>query len=127
MPTVVLPQPEGPYKALTPRVGSARSTSSVKPSRGRRSVAQIADRLIEYAGATGADGFNLSRTVFPECLVEVVDQLVPALQERGAYKRAYAPGTYREKLYGAGTRLLERVYAGSEAFLQCAAQCIELR
>jgi len=64
------------------------------------SVAQIAERLIEYAQATGADGFNLSRTVFPECLVEVVEQLVPALQERGAYKREYALGTYREKLFG---------------------------
>lgn len=64
------------------------------------SVAQTAERLIEYAQATGADGFNLSRTVFPECLVEVVEQLVPELQERGAYKRDYMPGTYREKLFG---------------------------
>ncbi|MDB5415836.1 MAG: N5,N10-methylene tetrahydromethanopterin reductase [Rubritepida sp.] len=68
-------------------------------------VGGIADRLIEYAEATGADGFNLSRTVFPECLEEVVDELVPALQERGAYKRAYAAGTYREKLFGAGPLL----------------------
>jgi FMN-dependent oxidoreductase (nitrilotriacetate monooxygenase family) len=65
------------------------------------SVAEIADRLVAYAEETGADGFNLSRTVFPECLVEVVEQLVPALQERGAYKTAYAPGPYREKLFGA--------------------------
>jgi len=69
------------------------------------SVADIADRLIDDAEVTGADGFNLSRTVFPEGLEEVVDQLVPALQERGAYKRAYAPGTYRQKLFGAGPRL----------------------
>ena len=64
------------------------------------SVAQIADRLIAYAEAADVDGFNLSRTVFPECLVEVVEQLVPALQERGAYKSGYAAGTYREKLFG---------------------------
>jgi len=64
------------------------------------SVEQIADRLVAYAAESGADGFNLSRTVFPECLVEVVEQLVPALQERGAYKREYTPGTYREKLFG---------------------------
>ncbi len=73
--------------------------SRQKPMLG--SVEQIADRLIAYLAETGADGFNLSRTVFPECLVEVVEQLVPALQERGAYKREYAPGTYREKLFGA--------------------------
>ncbi|MBX9748505.1 MAG: LLM class flavin-dependent oxidoreductase [Roseococcus sp.] len=64
------------------------------------SVERIAKQLIAYAEETGVDGFNLSRTVFPECLVEVVEQLVPALQERGAYKRDYAPGTYREKLFG---------------------------
>ncbi len=66
------------------------------------SVERIAKQLIAYAAETGVDGFNLSRTVFPECLVEVVEQLVPALQERGAYKRDYAPGTYREKLFGHG-------------------------
>jgi hypothetical protein len=51
------------------------------------------------------DGFNLSRTVTPECLEHVVRLLVPALQERGRYKRAYMPGTYREKLFGAGPLL----------------------
>jgi alkanesulfonate monooxygenase SsuD/methylene tetrahydromethanopterin reductase-like flavin-dependent oxidoreductase (luciferase family) len=64
------------------------------------SVAQVAERLIAFAEETGADGFNLSRTVFPECLEDVVDLLVPELQARGAYKREYAPGTYREKLFG---------------------------
>jgi long-chain alkane monooxygenase len=65
----------------------------------------LADRLIAFAAATDCDGFNLSRTVMPECLEQVVDLLIPALQERGAYKRAYAPGTYREKLFGAGPLL----------------------
>jgi hypothetical protein len=51
------------------------------------------------------DGFNLSRTVTPECLEDVVRLLVPALQERGRYKRGYAAGTYREKLFGAGPLL----------------------
>ena len=64
------------------------------------SVERIAAQLIAYVEETGADGFNLSRTVFPECLEEVVVQLVPALQERGAYKRDHAAGTYREKLFG---------------------------
>ncbi len=68
------------------------------------SAGTVAETLIAYAAATGSDGFNLSRTVFPECLEDVVDMLVPALQERGAYKTNYAPGTYREKLFGPGAR-----------------------
>lgn len=68
------------------------------------SAETVADALIAFAGTSGADGFNLSRTVFPECLEDVVDLLVPALQERGAYKTGYAPGTYREKIFGPGAR-----------------------
>jgi hypothetical protein len=51
------------------------------------------------------DGFNLSRTVVPECLESFIDLVVPILQERGAYKRGYAAGTYRQKLFGSGDRL----------------------
>lgn len=69
------------------------------------SAAEVADALIGFADATGADGFNLSRTVMPEGLDAVIDLLVPELQARGRYKTAYAPGTYREKLFGAGPRL----------------------
>jgi FMN-dependent oxidoreductase (nitrilotriacetate monooxygenase family) len=68
-------------------------------------ASDIAERLIAYAAETGCDGFNLARTVVPECLEAAVDLLVPALQERGAFKREYAPGSYREKLFGAGPLL----------------------
>ncbi|MBK1659390.1 LLM class flavin-dependent oxidoreductase [Paracraurococcus ruber] len=74
----------------------------------------IADQLVAFAEETGADGFNLSRTVMPECIDSVVDLLVPALQERGAYKTAYAPGTYRQKLFGAGP-LLAAPHPAAEA------------
>lgn len=69
------------------------------------SVEEVADALIAWADDADIDGFNLSRTVMPECLEDVVTLLVPALQERGRYKRGYAEGTYREKLFGAGPRL----------------------
>jgi alkanesulfonate monooxygenase SsuD/methylene tetrahydromethanopterin reductase-like flavin-dependent oxidoreductase (luciferase family) len=69
------------------------------------SAAQVAEALIGLVEATGVDGFNLSRTIMPECLESVVALLVPALQERGACKQGYALGTYREKLFGAGPRL----------------------
>ncbi|MCA3307292.1 MAG: LLM class flavin-dependent oxidoreductase [Roseomonas sp.] len=69
------------------------------------SVAEVAEELVAWMDQADVDGFNLSRTVTPECLEDVVRLLVPALQERGRYKRGYAAGTYREKLFGAGPLL----------------------
>jgi FMN-dependent oxidoreductase (nitrilotriacetate monooxygenase family) len=69
------------------------------------SVEEVAEELIAWADQADVDGFNLSRTITPECLEDVVRLLVPALQERGRYKRGYAPGSYREKLFGAGPLL----------------------
>ena len=69
------------------------------------SVEEVAEELIAWMDQADVDGFNLSRTVTPECLEDVVRLLVPALQERGRHKRAYTPGTYREKLFGAGPLL----------------------
>lgn len=69
------------------------------------SVAEVAEELIAWVDQADVDGFNLSRTITPECLEDVVRLLVPALQERGRYKRGYAPGSYREKLFGAGPLL----------------------
>jgi long-chain alkane monooxygenase len=66
---------------------------------------QVADQLIAWVEEAHVDGFNLSRTVVPECLESFIDLVVPILQERGAYKRGYAPGTYRQKLFGSGDRL----------------------
>jgi alkanesulfonate monooxygenase len=58
------------------------------------------------AHAAIGDGFNLSYAVMPDDFEAVVRHLVPVLQDRGLYKTSYAPGTLREKLFGAG-RLLE--------------------
>ena len=40
--------------------------------------------------------------VAPESFEDFVELVVPELQRRGVYKRDYAPGTLREKLFGAG-------------------------
>jgi alkanesulfonate monooxygenase SsuD/methylene tetrahydromethanopterin reductase-like flavin-dependent oxidoreductase (luciferase family) len=66
---------------------------------------QVADQLIAWIKEADVDGFNLSRTVVPECLESFIDLVIPILQERGAYKREYAPGTYRQKLFALGDRL----------------------
>ncbi|MDR3538474.1 MAG: LLM class flavin-dependent oxidoreductase [Acetobacteraceae bacterium] len=66
---------------------------------------QVADTLMAWVAEADVDGFNLSRTVLPECLEDFIALVVPVLQERGVYKHAYAPGSYRQKLFGAGDRL----------------------
>jgi alkanesulfonate monooxygenase SsuD/methylene tetrahydromethanopterin reductase-like flavin-dependent oxidoreductase (luciferase family) len=66
---------------------------------------QVADALQAWMVEADVDGFNLSRTVVPECLESFIGLVVPELQARGLFRTAYAPGTYREKLFGAGPRL----------------------
>ena len=61
---------------------------------------QVADALVGWVTEADVDGFNLSRTVTPECLEDFIALVVPRLQERGMYKREYRAGTYREKLFG---------------------------
>ncbi|WFU06914.1 LLM class flavin-dependent oxidoreductase (plasmid) [Rhizobium sp. CB3171] len=64
------------------------------------SAEEISDLLIGWSEETGIAGFNLSRTVTPESIDDVITYLVPLLQEKGVYKTSYAEGTYREKLFG---------------------------
>jgi len=63
------------------------------------SVQQVCDELMRLVEETGIDGLNLVRTVEPEGLRSFVDLVVPELQNRDAYKTAYAEGTLREKLF----------------------------
>ncbi|NUU03838.1 LLM class flavin-dependent oxidoreductase [Herbaspirillum robiniae] len=69
------------------------------------SPVQVADELEAWVADTGIDGFNLTRTVTPESFEDFVDLVIPVLQERGSYKRDYAQGTLREKLFGGGATL----------------------
>src|SRR6201999_4211491 len=67
--------------------------------------ATVADLMQEWVDDTDVDGFNLAYAVTHETFSDIVEHLVPELQKRGVYKRSYAPGTLREKLFGAGPRL----------------------
>ncbi len=64
------------------------------------SAEQIVDNLAAWMDQAGVDGFNLSRTVVPECFDDIIDLVIPILQERGLYKTGYREGTFREKLFG---------------------------
>jgi len=64
------------------------------------SPGEVADALEDWVEKTGIDGFNLAYAVTPETFEDFVDLVVPELQRRGRFKRAYRPGTLREKLFG---------------------------
>jgi long-chain alkane monooxygenase len=85
------------------------------------SAERIADELIGWTVDAGVDGFNLSRTVAPECFEDFIGLVVPILQERGAYKRAYRDGSLREKLFGGEALLPERHMAAQFRSPACAA------
>jgi FMN-dependent oxidoreductase (nitrilotriacetate monooxygenase family) len=69
------------------------------------SPAGVADQLQAWVDEADVDGFNLSRTVIPECVEDFVALVVPELQSRGVMQRGYSEGTLREKLFGDGPRL----------------------
>ncbi|WP_119941321.1 LLM class flavin-dependent oxidoreductase [Neorhizobium sp. NCHU2750] len=64
------------------------------------SAEKIADTLADWVDQVGIDGFNLSRTVVPECFDDIIDLVIPILQDRGLYKTSYREGSLREKLFG---------------------------
>ncbi|WP_028749145.1 LLM class flavin-dependent oxidoreductase [Rhizobium mesoamericanum] len=75
----------------------------------------VASEMISWVDEGEIDGFNLTRTVVPESYEDFVDHVVPRLQERGRYKTAYAEGTLRKKLFGAGDQLPDQHFARSFA------------
>jgi len=72
----------------------------------------VADILQEWVEETDVDGFNFAYAVTHETFSDITDLLVPELQRRGAYKRDYAKGTLREKLFNRGPRL-ENTHPGA--------------
>ena len=59
---------------------------------------QVADELARWVRAGATDGFNISPYIVPGGLDEVVDWLVPELQERGVYRTEYTSTTLRGHL-----------------------------
>lgn len=74
----------------------------------------LADEMEGWMEETGIDGFNLLYSVSPGDFEEFVDTVVPELQRRGRYRTSYPPGTFREKLYGAGQSRLRDDHPGAK-------------
>ena len=58
----------------------------------------VADELAHWVRSGASDGFNLTPWIVPGGLDDVVDLLVPELQERGAYRTEYEGSTLRDHL-----------------------------
>jgi FMN-dependent oxidoreductase (nitrilotriacetate monooxygenase family) len=69
------------------------------------SAEEVAEELRAWVEETDVDGFNLAYALTPGTFTDMVDLVVPELQARGLYKHDYAPGTFREKLFGRSARL----------------------
>jgi FMN-dependent oxidoreductase (nitrilotriacetate monooxygenase family) len=59
---------------------------------------QVADQMVEWFESGACDGFNILPTHTPEALVDFAEHVVPRLQDRGIYRKAYEGSTLRENL-----------------------------
>jgi alkanesulfonate monooxygenase SsuD/methylene tetrahydromethanopterin reductase-like flavin-dependent oxidoreductase (luciferase family) len=69
------------------------------PQRGHVGTpAGLADKFAHFVRDGAVDGFNITPYLIPDGLDDIVNLLVPELQERGVYATAYAGDTLREHL-----------------------------
>ncbi|PPK63883.1 LLM class flavin-dependent oxidoreductase [Actinokineospora auranticolor] len=59
---------------------------------------RIADEWAHYVRTRAVDGFILGADRLPTGVEEIVDRLIPELQERGVYRTSYTGSTLREHL-----------------------------
>ncbi|MFI1174616.1 NtaA/DmoA family FMN-dependent monooxygenase [Streptomyces melanogenes] len=89
------------WRALSEAKGLSIRQTVIETS-GRQSFigtpATVADRLTEFVAADAADGFILIPHLTPGGLDDFVDQVVPLLQERGAFRTEYSGPTLRSHL-----------------------------
>ncbi len=64
--------------------------------------AEIADIMEDWYRTGACDGFIIPPTTFPTSFEEVATMLVPELQRRGLFRKAYAGATLRENLRNPG-------------------------
>lgn len=59
------------------------------------SYSGVADLLLDFARSGAVDGFSVMPWLYPTELTDIVNHLVPELQDRGIYPTDYASGTLR--------------------------------
>ena len=58
----------------------------------------VSDLLEEWVEEADVDGFNIAYVTTPGTFEDIVEHVIPELQQRGRFKTAYKEGTLREKL-----------------------------
>ena len=74
------------------------------------SASTVADQMEAFMEATGVDGFNISTSPLPLAFEQIVEHLVPELQQRGRFRTAYEGSTFRETFFGPGQQHLHPSY-----------------
>src|SRR5258705_7097909 len=86
---------------------------------------KVADAIEAWFEQTDVDGLNVAFAISPGDIEDIADMLVPELTRRGRYKSAYAAGTLREKLFGAGRARLTATHPAARYRPQAAAKAAE--
>ena len=86
---------------------------------------KVADDIEAWFEQTDVDGLNVAFATSPGDFEDIADMLVPELTRRGSYKEAYAKGTLREKLFGAGRARLTAQHPASQYRPHVAAKAAE--
>jgi len=76
---------------------------------------QIADTWAHYVRTRAVDGFNITPHLLPSALADIVDKVVPELQDRGVYRTHYEGTTLREHLALPPLRPAPRPLSAGEA------------
>ncbi|WCB93438.1 Pristinamycin IIA synthase subunit A [Baekduia alba] len=70
----------------------------------------VADAIDDYVQSDASDGFILVPHITPGGLDELADQVIPLLQERGAFRADYAPDTTLRDRLGLSTAAVSSKY-----------------
>ncbi|GAA4846514.1 NtaA/DmoA family FMN-dependent monooxygenase [Pseudonocardia benzenivorans] len=85
--------------AAEQKLSLRETAAALEPQRGHTGTpASLADRFARFVRHGAVDGFNVSPIFTPDGLDDIVDRLVPELQERGVYPTEYRGTTLREHL-----------------------------
>ncbi len=77
------------YERILPSMGHVTMKGSVK---------QVCDEIEAWYTEKACDGFNINTPVMPRSLNDFVDLVIPELQRRGLFRKAYEGKTLRERM-----------------------------